>query len=761
MRIKKNYIFLALLASSFQTSGQSINSDILSELSPNQIEIAKDLFEGDPSLGEQSNELEIPDESLIDLEEPQDSNIDNVTLEKFGYDFFSSMPTSLSALGDLPLPNDYKISLRDQLSIILTGSKDASYDLNVKLDGTILFPEIGSISIVGLSFNEVKEKLTDMINDSYIGVNIDVSVKNLSAKKITIVGAVNTPGTYLVNPFSTITGALAYSGGISELGSLRDIKLIRNSGEVFSFDLYELLIYGDRSNDKTIEAGDTILIGAASRFVEITGAIVRPAIYEVLDNESVEDIIDFSLGFTQAANKSNVSVSFLDLNNSTITMKTIENLEQNLDNALSIEVFEYVSQDTANVKVTGAIEEPGFYDLKKYEYLEDLLPNLNFKNTYPWLAVLEQFDDKNLIKSIILFSLKDPKTYKDIKLLSNSKIYFANTTDVAFIASDEALKILDEFSLNVSHKGNSYKLPVVGDFSVKELTDFLGIDMTDVALEASYISPTANISIQEDYRKIYQTASRFHSITFRTKSNDLIEVRIEGAVNFPGLYKLQARSSLQDLYNLIGGFKAEAYQEGIIFTRESIREKQLSEIQKAEASLKEQSLLLSLQDEEEFNTEDLDIYSNLSDVIDPESLGRIAGNYSENSKGAMETILVDGDLIIVPKNPYTINVFGEVLNPISFQYLKGLSVNEAIEMSGGLTKNSDKSSIYVIRANGLIERASRNVFLNNRTLEPGDTIVVSKKIISSNPVINSLTPITQILSNLAFSAAAIDNLKSN
>ena len=82
-------------------------------------------------------------------------------------------------------------------------------------------------------------------------------------------------------------------------------------------------------------------------------------------------------------------------------------------------------------------------------------------------------------------------------------------------------------------------------------------------------------------------------------------------------------------------------------------------------------------------------------------------------------------------------------------------------MSGGLTKNSDKSSIYVIRANGLIERASRNVFLNNLSLEPGDTIVVSKKIISSNPVINSLTPITQILSNLAFSAAAIDNLKSN
>ena len=96
-----------------------------------------------------------------------------------------------------------------------------------------------------MSFKEVI-KLANLIQQSYVGVNIDVSLRNLSAKKITIVGAVNTPGTYLVNPFSTISGALAYSGGISEIGSLREIKLIRTSGEVFSFDLYDLLIKGER-----------------------------------------------------------------------------------------------------------------------------------------------------------------------------------------------------------------------------------------------------------------------------------------------------------------------------------------------------------------------------------------------------------------------------------------------------------------------------------------------------------------------------------
>ena len=109
--------------------------------------------------------------------------------QKYGYDFFSTMPTSLT-VGDLPLPNDYKISLRDQFKIILSGSKDAIFNLNVKLDGTILFPELGSVPVVGLTFIEVKNKLSMMVEQSYIGVNIDVSLQNLSAKKITIVGAV-------------------------------------------------------------------------------------------------------------------------------------------------------------------------------------------------------------------------------------------------------------------------------------------------------------------------------------------------------------------------------------------------------------------------------------------------------------------------------------------------------------------------------------------------------------------------------------------
>ena len=242
MIFKNNFLLLSIFVFSALSSTQEVDQDLLSQLSLDEIEVAREILESQNMAVPENLDLPDLEESLVDIEIIEDESSSN----KFGYDFFSSMPTSLSAVGDLPLPADYRISLRDQLRVILSGSRDQIFNLNVNLDGTILFPELGSVYVAGLTFRELKEKLSNMINQSYIGVNIDISIQNLSAKKVTIVGAVKTPGTYLINPFSTITGALAYSGGISELGSLRNISLIRNNGTVFSFDLYDLLIKGDR-----------------------------------------------------------------------------------------------------------------------------------------------------------------------------------------------------------------------------------------------------------------------------------------------------------------------------------------------------------------------------------------------------------------------------------------------------------------------------------------------------------------------------------
>ena len=754
----KNYNFLYLLFFffSFNVHGQAIDPSILSQLSPEQIEMAKDAYAGKNSTDKSVEELPVIDESLEMNKSMEDANI--ISGKKYGYDFFSSTPTSLTAVGDLPLPNDYKISLRDQFTVILSGSKDAIFNLNVKLDGTILFPELGAISVVGLSLQEVKDKLSQLIEQSYIGVNIDVSMQNLSAKKITIVGAVKTPGTYLINPFSTITSALAYSGGVSEIGSLRDIKLIRNNKVVLSFDLYDLLIKGDRSKDLTLEAGDTLLIDAASKFVEISGAVKRPAIYEILEGETLEDIVDFALGFNQTANKTNISISFLDLKQSQIVKKNVSSLNQSLTNALSINVFNYLSEDKSDIQVLGAVKEPGFYSLSENERLEDLINNLEFIDVYPWLAVIEQFDDDNLIKSSTLFNLNDPNTYRSIKLLPNSKIFFANIKTRNYTVSDMTQDLINDYALRVNHQSLSYELPVYGRFSVISFVDLLGLDMSTVDEVATYISPLEDIVLVDDYKNMLLSAVKYHTISFRSPVNDLISVTITGAVDFPGTYTLQSDSTIQDLYNLVGNFKKEAFLEGIIFTRQSVRDRQLNAIKKSEEDLNK-ALLASTQKGEDIG--DINIIRALAETIEPENLGRIAGNFSPQSSSSINTLLFDGDTLRVVKNPNTINVLGEVLNPTAFEFSKKLNVKSAIAKAGGFQDYADKQKVYVIKANGIVQRAKRNIFTQNILLEPGDTIVVPRKIISDSPVIKALIPVTSILSDLAFSAAALDNLSTN
>ncbi|MFL2726086.1 MAG: SLBB domain-containing protein [Gammaproteobacteria bacterium] len=718
----KKYLFLAFCVFSFNIYSQAIDPSILSQLSPEQIEMAKDVYAGRNSTDKPVEDLPVIDESLIVKKSTGDSN--QISGKKYGYDFFSSMPTSLTAVGDLPLPNDYKISLRDEFLVILSGSKDSIFELNVKLDGTILFPEIGDVYVVGLSFQEVKDKLSQLIEKSYIGVNIDISIQNLSAKKITIVGAVKTPGTYLVNPFSTITGALAYSGGISKIGSLRDIKLIRNNKEVFSFDLYELLIMGDRSKDLTIEAGDTLLINAASKFVEITGAVKRPAIYEILEDETLEDIVGFALGFTRTANKSNISVSFLDISNTEIVKRNVKNLDQGIENALSINVFNYVNEDTANILVAGAIEQPGFYDIDEYKTLDNLIANLKFVDVYPWLGVLEQFDENKLIKSSVLFSLNDPSTYNSIELLPNSRVYFANIDNRSFVANKITQDLITDYQIVLNHKQGTYKLPIYGKYSINSFIDLLGLDMSDVDEIATYISPLEDIVINDNYKSMQFTANKFNTVSFRSPDNNLINVNIRGAIDFPGTYTLNDDSTVEDLYQLVGKFKSQAYIEGIILKREVIRERQIKAIQKAKEDLNKILLMSSLEEE---GIGDISIIQDLSQTIDPEDLGRLAGDFSPKSQASLNTILFDGDTIIVPKNPNTINVFGEVLNPISFEFKEGISVNAAITNAGGYQKYADKKRIYVIRANGVTKKVNKNIFIGNFDLRPGDSIVVPRK----------------------------------
>tara|TARA_B100000963_G_C22604953_1_gene662041 strand:- start:1510 stop:2157 length:648 start_codon:yes stop_codon:yes gene_type:complete len=215
---------------------------------------------------------------------------------------------------------------------------------------------------------------------------------------------------------------------------------------------------------------------------------------------------------------------------------------------------------------------------------------------------------------------------------------------------------------------------------------------------------------------------------------------------------------MDDIYKMVGSFKAGAFLNGVILQRESVRIQQVKAIEKAKSDLNE-ALLINSQKGLETS---LGIESVSSIIaIDDESLGRVAGNFNPSNSNNANFILYDGDKITVPTIPNTISVIGEVLNPSNFVFQEGISVREAIAFAGGEKEFSNSRKIYVIKANGLVERVNRNVFMGNSNLSPGDTIVVPRKINISNPGLELLVPLTNTLSSLAFSAAALDNLRND
>ena len=160
-----------------------------------------------------------------------------------------------------------------------------------------------------------------------------------------------------------------------------------------------------------------------------------------------------------------------------------------------------------------------------------------------------------------------------LSLLPNSRLYFSNIDEIFFDVDEMASSLIEDYSLTLNYKESSYILPVFGKFSITSFTDLLGLDMSDVEKEATYISPLDSNIVVGNFENMTFIAKKYHNISFRSPVNDLITVKISGAVNYPGTYTLQSDSSLSDLYQLVGDFKDEAFLDGIVLTRESVREK--------------------------------------------------------------------------------------------------------------------------------------------------------------------------------------------
>ena len=674
----------------------------------------------------------------------------------FGYDFFDKVPTTVTALSDLPIPNDYVLSANDQLRITSVGSESFTYTVQVGLDGSILIPNIGITNSYGKKLSEVRESIKAIISQAYPGSIADISLINLSAKKISIIGAVSNPGTYLVNPFTTISNAIAYAGGVQNYGSLRSINYMSASGKSLEFDLYDFLVKGDRSNDLVVNSGDTILVNGTDNFIRISGEVIRPMIYEYKSTDTFRDILSFALGPKSSANVKNISISanqdgsnvtiFPDLN------KTVADMA-----VTSMYLGRKSTQKNNSIFVGGEAISSGYYNAKT---ISELLEQLSFDDDiYPFYVQIKQTYNNGAFIEYNDFSLSDKSTFQNEKLKDNTEITFYSREQFTNLDNPQpSIQRAGNNSIVVSIDKSLYILPVVGKFKPSEIYNYLGIGGK---IDDSGTVVITNDNVLVDVNDKIFDADDVRSINFVNDVAPFITVEILGEVTTPGQYTLPVGSTIADLYKLAGGVRSNASVASILI-RESVKEKENQSILEAQKFLKEVVLQNMTQQQlgspqNSLQAQNIDDLIKLTEVIEP--VGRVTGDYGYGTAGANTVVLENNDQLFVPLRPSTISIFGQVNSPLTVSFNDQLSYNDYIDLAGGLTDGANLRKAYVIKANGVSMSLNSSLFERERFYpEPGDSIIIPRKYINTSPL-DIVNVTTTILSDLAFTAASLNAIQ--
>jgi protein involved in polysaccharide export with SLBB domain len=318
-------------------------------------------------------------------------------LELFGSEFFQTFQTSFMPINEPNPDSSYTLDNGDVLNIQLIGQIDFIDVFPVNRDGTINIPDVGKISVAGLTLSEASSLIKSNVDSVFIGTDAYITLDQIRDVNILVSGNAKNPGVYTLTGNSNILHALTMAGGVNEYGSYRVINLLRDGEVLETLDIYDILIDGNYSLKKRLRSGDVVFVEARKNTITIDGAVRRPAIYEVKDNEFLDVVIRYSNGIKQTADLQNISLErMLD---GTLKSIPIRNISQ-FDSIEAIEgdliyVREYAYRTAS---ISGAVYKPGKYTMAAGETIQDLVNKAGgfTDNAYPFGAVYEN-DDARLI----------------------------------------------------------------------------------------------------------------------------------------------------------------------------------------------------------------------------------------------------------------------------------------------------------------------------------------------------------------------------
>lgn len=713
-------------------------------------------------------------EKRDDSEKAQNNNMREAApvgnIKVFGRDIFNNSNLTFEPSLNIATPVDYRLGPGDQLVIEVWGASQANITQKVTPDGYITIPDVGPIQVNGLTVQAASNKIRAKLSKIYSGMgttNVDlstdvkVSLGQIRTIQVNIMGEVAQPGTYALSSFSTVFHALYKAGGISQLGSLRNIKVVRGGRTVATVDVYDYILHGRSHSDIRLQEGDVILASPYDALVLVKGKIKRPMYYEMKRTESIRTLIDYAGGFTNDAYTSAVTVERNDEKERTIC--SVDDMNYGVFKVKDgdvVSVGAILDRYNNRIEIKGAVYRPGFYELgKEISTVRDLITKADglLEDAFTNRAVLHR---ENLDKTLEIISVNVKGvldgTEPDITLQRN---------DVLFIPSKYDLEAKGTIEIS----GEVYSpgiFPYAENTKLEDLIIMAG-GLTESASKvrvdiARRLNDPNSTKKQKEISKMFSFAVKDGFVVegdpgFILEPYDQVFVRrspgytpkvnvsITGEVEFEGSYALNERNErLSDLIARAGGLTGFAYLKGARL------ERQLTE----EEYLQAKELLTMVASNNQISGNDSIIIPAVSRTytvaIDLEKI-------MSNPHSSLDPVLQDGDAVIIPQLMTTVQVTGSVRKPNSVVYNPDMKLKDYISEAGGYAERARKSGTFILYPNGHIKELGRNA--SAKEIVGGAKIIVPQKSKSQWNLGTTLSSITTSVSMLAVIASLINATK--
>ncbi|MGE5112790.1 MAG: SLBB domain-containing protein [Acidobacteriaceae bacterium] len=690
-------------------------------------------------------------------------------LPLFGYNLFEQVPSTFAPLDRVPVTADYVVGPGDELLIRAWGQIDLEARVTVDRSGIIYLPRIGSITVSGLQYRQLSDFLKSNIGRLFRNFDLTVSLGRLRSIQVFVVGQARRPGVYTISSLSTLVNTLFASGGPSNRGSMRHIQVKRNGQVVTDFDLYDLLLKGDKSKDVVLQPGDVIYIPPVGPQVAVFGSVNTPAIYELASTATLKTEIGTAGGLTNTADGSRVIVERIDART---VRKVVEfNLdEQGMSREVRdgdvIRVFPITPRFENAVTLRGNVAQPGRYPWRPGMRIRDLIPSREFLLTRNFweqqnrLTLERRFGaTEEDIARKARFKEQEPKSSQEALDAPKKGHQKSQIQDVEEELKTEELK--NDVKRNAPEINWEYAVIQRLD-PVSLNTTLIPFNLGQAILEES---EAENKVLQPgDILTIFSQADIAVSIEKQSKF-----VRLEGEIKSPGIYKIQPGETLRDVVVRAGGLTQNAYLFGAEFTRESVRDDQqrtLDEIvRNLEQEMQRKTTATQARPEQQTNIA-AQVQADQGFIDKMRALtptGRVVLELKPTESNVADIPnlhLEDGDRFVVPHVPSTVTVMGAVYTQSSFIFEQRTPIKKYLDMAGNGTRAADSKHMFLVRADGsVVSRDQTSSKWTGGGFEsiqalPGDLLVVPTQM-DKGAFMRGLKDWSQVISNFGLGAAAI------